>query len=139
MSDQSKKLWDLVRDVCTEEYLRLTFKGSSRSGVYTIVGGFAGGLMGPWGVFPGAMAGAFLAESTGEDFKPLWDVITEMPVDAKQRLLDKIKEILQRLDLTDSTTLAAMAAGVAANLRSQISAAVIAFFQTEMSFQAAGR
>ncbi|CAL1277384.1 unnamed protein product [Larinioides sclopetarius] len=89
--------------------------------------------------FFGAMAGAFLAESTGEDFKPLWDVITEMPVDAKQRLLDKIKEILQRLDLTDSTTLAAMAAGVAANLRSQISAAVIAFFQTEMSFQAAGR
>ncbi|GBN75303.1 hypothetical protein AVEN_219104-1 [Araneus ventricosus] len=140
MADRVTEILTLVRNVCEEENLRVTIKNSLKNGLAAGIGGAIGCVLGgPWGGVPGAAIGAAVAAATGEDFKPLYQVIAEWPDEAKQHLADNIGNIMRRVDAQDVAILAGMLAGAAPALRGEIVAAVIDYCQNEMRLEIAGR
>ncbi|CAL1278044.1 unnamed protein product [Larinioides sclopetarius] len=139
MADRVTEIINLVRNVSQEENLRVTIKHSLKNGLAAGIGGTVGCILGgPWGGVPGAAIGAAIAAATGENFKPLVQVIAEWPDEAKRHLADNIETIMRRIDVQDVAVLAAMVTGAAPALRAEVLAAVIGFCQNEMSLQIAG-
>lgn len=80
-------------------------------------GGAVGGLLGSW--------------LTSGQFKPLPQILMELPPAQKQKLYDQVSAVLKNVAWTDAAQLIALVMGNAA-LRQQVTAALLNYVTTEL-------
>uniref|UniRef100_A0A669DZP8 Uncharacterized protein n=1 Tax=Oreochromis niloticus TaxID=8128 RepID=A0A669DZP8_ORENI len=99
MDDKIKKdLQQLLDKLWSEPDLKVTMKNSVKGGIKTtgcaVVGGLVGG---PPGIAVGAAIGGIYSWKTSDDFKPLPQILREMPPAQLDELLKSVMVILGHL------------------------------------------
>ncbi|GAA6070887.1 protein C19orf12 homolog [Tachysurus ichikawai] len=79
-----------------------SLKGGAMAGGSAVMGGL---LLGPAGLAVGAAAGGLVAWLTSSQFKPVPQILMELPAQEKQKLYSEISVILGSLDWTDVSQL----------------------------------
>uniref|UniRef100_A0A452ULE6 Protein C19orf12 homolog n=1 Tax=Ursus maritimus TaxID=29073 RepID=A0A452ULE6_URSMA len=94
---------------CISEYedVKVTYKFSKKGATIVGSGAFIGGLVGgPLGIAAGGVAGGLLgAWMTRGQFKPIPQIIMELPPDKKQKLYNEATAILRDLEWKDAVEL----------------------------------
>ncbi|XP_074864445.1 protein C19orf12 homolog [Carettochelys insculpta] len=109
--------------------IRHSGRGALAAGVTAFVGGLVGG---PPGIaIGGAIGGLFGAWMTAGQFKPVHQIILEMPPAEQQKLYDDAFTIIRRLDWTDVAQLTALVMGSDA-LQKTLATMLINFFSREL-------
>ncbi|XP_040185421.1 protein C19orf12 homolog [Rana temporaria] len=127
---------DIMRLLCHvsgEQKMKAAVKHSARGALAAGTGAFLGGLMGgPPGIAVGGAVGGLLGAwmSSGQ-FKPLPQILMEMPNDQQQKLCENIYTIIGNLDWTDATQLIMLVMGNA-SLQQKVSAALINYVSHEL-------
>ncbi|XP_007468187.1 PREDICTED: protein C19orf12 homolog [Lipotes vexillifer] len=107
---------DIMRLLCSvseERKMRAAVKHSGRGGLVTGVVAFVGGLVGgPPGLAVGEAVGGLLgAWMTSGQFKPVPQIIMELPPPEQQKLLNEATAIVRRLEWTDAVQLTMLVMG----------------------------
>ncbi|XP_073516032.1 protein C19orf12 homolog [Phyllobates terribilis] len=127
---------DILRLLChlsTEQKMKAAVKHSARGAVAAGAGAFVGGLLGgPPGIaVGGALGGVLGAWMANGQFKPIPQILLELPPVQQQRLCEQIFTIIRNLDWTDATHLIMLVSGNA-TLQQQVAAALISFVTQEL-------
>ncbi|GFY38612.1 uncharacterized protein TNIN_387341 [Trichonephila inaurata madagascariensis] len=125
---------DLLCTLAEEERLRVTLSESLKGGVIAGVGAVVGGLLlGPMG-FPigGAVGGGVAAVSCGTRFQPVSQVIATMSQERRERLANKIRNIMNKIDVTDVVVFTALISGDF-SVRNRVIGALVDYLRHEMS------
>ncbi|NXN13882.1 CS012 protein, partial [Indicator maculatus] len=95
---------------------------------------FAGGLLaGPVGIAVGGALGGLLGGwMTAGQFKPVPQILMELPPSEQQKLYDEAVVILRNLDWTDVAQLTALVMGNA-NLQQKLTEVLINYFTRELN------
>ncbi|XP_062997202.1 protein C19orf12 homolog [Elgaria multicarinata webbii] len=106
----------LLCHVSEERKMKAAFKHSGRGALVAGATAFVGGLMGgPPGIAVGGAVGGLLgAWMTTGQFKPIPQILLELPPVEQQRLYDNAYAIIRNLDWTDTAQLIALVMGNAA-------------------------
>ncbi|XP_078066943.1 protein C19orf12 homolog [Mustelus asterias] len=128
---------DLMRLVChisEVEKLQVAMKSSGKGALVAGAMAFAGGLIGgPLGIAAGGAVGGCLgAWMTSGQFKPLPQIIMELPPNQQQILSTDVHNIVQHLDWTDAAQLIALVMGNA-GLQKEVMTAISAFFLKQLN------
>ncbi|XP_049570459.1 protein C19orf12 homolog [Orcinus orca] len=107
---------DIMRLLCSvseERKMRAAVKHSGRGGLVTGAVAFVGGLVGgpPGLAFGGAVGGLLGAWMTSGQFKPVPQIIMELPSPEHQKLLNEATAIVRRLEWTDAVQLTILVMG----------------------------
>ncbi|XP_027016004.1 protein C19orf12 homolog [Tachysurus fulvidraco] len=104
-----QKINDVVQMCCevsASRDMKATVKGSLKGGAMAGGSAVVGSLLlGPVGLAVGAAAGGLVAWMTSGQFKPVPQILMELPPQEKQKLYSEISVILGSLDWTDVTQL----------------------------------
>ncbi|XP_023674004.2 protein C19orf12 homolog [Paramormyrops kingsleyae] len=99
-------------------------KGAMMAGAIAFAGGLVGG---PPGIAVGGAVGGLLGcWMTSGQFKPLPQIIMELPMQEQQKLYADIMAVLGSLDWTDAAQLTALVMGNA-TLQQQVTAALLGY------------
>ncbi|XP_041837260.1 protein C19orf12 homolog [Melanotaenia boesemani] len=127
---------DIMRLCCelsAHDQIKVAVKNSTKGAV--VVGGaaFVGGLLGgPAGIAVGGTLGGLLGSwMTSGQFRPLPEILMELPPSQKQKLYNDIVGVLGNLDWTDAAQLLALVMGNA-TLQQQITAALLRYVTNEL-------
>ncbi|KAK3528264.1 hypothetical protein QTP86_028497, partial [Hemibagrus guttatus] len=109
-SSMEQKINDVVQMCCevsASRKMKAAVKGSLKGGALAGGGAVFGGLLaGPAGIAVGAAVGGLMgAWMTSGQFKPVPQILMELPAQEKQKLYSEISVILGSLDWTDITQL----------------------------------
>ncbi|XP_035214751.1 protein C19orf12 homolog [Stegodyphus dumicola] len=133
MPVNSREIIELLCTLSEEEKLRVTLKESLKGGL--IAGGSAilgGCLLGPIGLaFGGALGGIIAAAASHNKFLPASQVIATMEQERRDYLAEKVRNIMQSIDVTDIAVFAAMVSGDI-TIRSRVMDALIGYLRNEM-------
>ncbi|GFQ94341.1 uncharacterized protein TNCT_246021 [Trichonephila clavata] len=125
---------DLLCTLAEEERLKVTLSESLKGGVITGFGAVVGGLLlGPMG-FPigGALGGGVAAVTCGSRFQPVSQVIATMSQERRERLANKIRNIMNKIDVTDVVVFTALISGDF-SVRNRVIGALVDYLRHEMS------
>ncbi|NP_001004911.1 protein C19orf12 homolog [Xenopus tropicalis] len=127
---------DIIKLLChvsDHQKMKATIKHSARGALVAAAGAFLGGLVGgPPGIaVGGAVGGAMGAWMTSGQFKPIPQIIMELPPVQQQRLCDDIYTIVRTLDWTDATQLIMLVMGND-SLKQKVVAALINYMTKEL-------
>ncbi|XP_053304492.1 protein C19orf12 homolog [Spea bombifrons] len=127
---------DILRLLChvsDQQKMRAAVKHSARGALVAGAGAFLGGLMGgpPGLAVGGAVGGLVGAWMTSGQFKPIPQIIMELPPVQQKTLCDSVYAIIRNLDWTDATHLIMLVGGNAA-LQQKVAAALISFVTQEL-------
>ncbi|NWS73674.1 CS012 protein, partial [Crotophaga sulcirostris] len=116
-----------------EKGMKAAFKHSGRGALLAGATAFLGGLVGgPPGIAVGGAFGGLLgAWMTGGQFKPVPQILAELPPAEQQKLYDEAIVILRRLDWTDVAQLTALVMGNA-GLQQQLTGVLINYLSKEL-------
>ncbi|XP_070809046.1 protein C19orf12 homolog isoform X2 [Pituophis catenifer annectens] len=105
-----RDVMQLLCHVSEERKMKAAFKHSGRGALVVGTTAFFGGLMaGPPGLAVGGAIGGLLgAWMTSGQFKPIPQIILELPPVEQQRLYENVCAIIQNLDWTDVAQLTAL-------------------------------
>ncbi|XP_025023405.1 protein C19orf12 homolog isoform X2 [Python bivittatus] len=105
-----KDVMQLLCHISEERKMKAAFKHSGRGALVVGTTAFFGGLMaGPPGLAVGGAIGGLLgAWMTAGQFKPIPQIILELPPAEQQRLYENACAIIQNLDWTDTAQLIAL-------------------------------
>ncbi|XP_043838850.1 protein C19orf12 homolog [Dromiciops gliroides] len=120
---------DIMKLLCTisaERKMKAAFKHSGKGALMAGAVAFVGGLVGgPPGVAVGATVGGLLgAWMTSGQFKPIPQIIMELPPIEQQKLFDEAFAIIRNLDWTDAVQLTALVMGNDA-LRQKLASVIV--------------
>ncbi|XP_061450130.1 protein C19orf12 homolog [Rhineura floridana] len=106
-------LMQLLCRVSEERKMKAAFKHSGRGALVAGTTAFIGGLVGgPPGIAVGGAVGGLVgAWMTSGQFKPIPQIILELPPVEQQRLYDNAYAIIRNLDWTDTAQLIALVMG----------------------------
>nr|XP_033798083.1 protein C19orf12 homolog [Geotrypetes seraphini]XP_033798084.1 protein C19orf12 homolog [Geotrypetes seraphini] len=123
----------LLCHISEQQQMKVAIKQSSKGALMVGAAAFLGGLLGgPPGIaIGGAVGGLFGAWMTSGQFKPLPQIIMEMPMVQQQKLCDQVFAILRSLAWTDATQLILLVTGNAA-LQQKVTAALINYVTQEL-------
>lgn len=78
------------------------------------LGSFIGGVMaGPIGIAAGAaLGGGVGAAMTAGTFKPLYEILDDLPLESQRRIADDVDQIMRQLQITDIVQVALIAQAV---------------------------
>ncbi|XP_060109746.1 protein C19orf12 homolog [Heteronotia binoei] len=109
-------MMQLLCHVSEERKMKAAFRHSGRGALVAGATAFVGGLVGgPPGIAVGGAVGGLLgAWMTSGQFKPIPQIIMELPPIEQQRLYDDAYAIISNLDWTDMAQLMALVMGNAA-------------------------
>ncbi|KAM4721146.1 protein C19orf12 homolog [Rhinophrynus dorsalis] len=130
------QLDDIMRLLChvsDEQKIKAAVKHSSKGALVAGAGAFVGGLLGgPPGIALGGTVGAFCGAwmSSGQ-FKPIPQIIMELPPVQQQKLCDEVYAVIRNLDWTDATHLIMIVMG-SANLKQQVAATLVNYVTREL-------
>ncbi|XP_030060254.1 protein C19orf12 homolog [Microcaecilia unicolor] len=123
----------LLCHISDQQKMKVAIKHSGKGALIAGASAFLGGLMGgPPGIaIGGAVGGLFGAWMTSGQFKPLPQIIMEMPVVQQQKLCDDVYSIIRSIDWADATQLILLVTGNAA-LQQKVAAALINYVSQEL-------
>ncbi|NXX83759.1 CS012 protein, partial [Urocolius indicus] len=116
-----------------EKGMKAAIKHSGQGALLAGATAFIGGLVGgPPGIAVGGAFGGLLGAwmSTGQ-FKPVPQILLELPPAEQQKLYDEAVVILRNLDWTDVAQLTALVMG-SANLQQKLTAVLINYLSKEL-------
>ncbi|NXY50248.1 CS012 protein, partial [Ceuthmochares aereus] len=127
---------DVVQLFChlsQEKGMKAAFKHSGRGALLAGATAFLGGLVGgPPGIAVGGAFGGLLgAWMTTGQFKPVPQILVELPPAEQQKLYDEAIVILRRLDWTDVAQLTALVMSNA-GLQQQLTGVLINYLSKEL-------
>ncbi|XP_072926204.1 protein C19orf12 homolog isoform X2 [Hemitrygon akajei] len=124
----------LVRHISEVEKMHVAIKSSAKGALLAGAIAFAGGLVGgPPGIAVGGAFGGLLgAWMTSGQFKPVPQILIELPPNQRQVLCDDVRNIVRHLDWTDGVQLISLVMGNAA-LKSQVLAAISGYFMKQFN------
>ncbi|NWR76927.1 CS012 protein, partial [Centropus bengalensis] len=116
-----------------EKGMKAAFKHSGRGALLAGATAFLGGLVGgPPGIAVGGAFGGLLgAWMTNGQFKPVPQILAELPPAEQQKLYEEAVVILRRLDWTDVAQLTALVMGNA-GLQQQLTGVLINYLSKEL-------
>ncbi|XP_062405727.1 protein C19orf12 homolog [Sardina pilchardus] len=118
------------------QQIKVALKNSSKGAAVAGGTAFIGGLLGgPPGLAVGGAVGGLLGcWMTSGQFKPLPQILLELPPNQQQKLYSDIMSVLGSLDWTDVAQLTALVMGNA-TLQQQVVAALLSFATNELKAQ----
>ncbi|XP_077476232.1 protein C19orf12 homolog [Stigmatopora argus] len=127
---------DVVRlcsQLSAQEQIKVAVRGAGRGALMAGGGAFVGALLGgPPGMAFGGVAGSLLAAwSASGQFRPLPQILAELPPAQREKLYEDVRAVLTGLDWTDAAHLLALVTGNAA-LRQRVLAALLAYVTKEL-------
>ncbi|XP_047435712.1 protein C19orf12 homolog isoform X2 [Mugil cephalus] len=127
---------DVMRLCCelsTHNEVKVAVKNSAKGAAVAGGSAFVGGLLGgPPGIAVGGVVGGFLGSwLTSGQFRPLPQILMELPPAEKQKLYRDITAVLGNLDWTDVAQLIALVMGNA-TLQQQVTAALLNYVAKEL-------
>ncbi|XP_040900520.1 protein C19orf12 homolog [Toxotes jaculatrix] len=123
----------LCCEVSTHDQIKVAVKNSTKGAVVAGGTAFLGGLLGgPPGIAVGGAVGGLLGSwLTSGQFKPLPEILMELPPQQQQKLYSDVVAILGSLDWTDAAQLIALVMGNA-TLQQQVVAALLNYVTKEL-------
>ncbi|NXY89217.1 CS012 protein, partial [Alcedo cyanopectus] len=130
------KLDDVMQLFChlsEQKGMKAAVKHSGQGALLAGATAFIGGLMGgPPGIAVGGAVGGLLgAWMTAGHFRPVPQILLELPPAEQQKLYDEAVAIIRHLDWTDVVQLTALVMG-SANLQQKLTAVLINYFTKEL-------
>lgn len=130
------RLDDVMRLCCNlsaHEQIKVAVKSSTKGAAVAGGTAFVGGLLaGPPGLAIGGAVGGLLGcWMTSGQFKPLPQILLELPPNQQQKLYSDIMAVLGSLDWTDLAQLTALVMGNA-TLQQQVTAALLSYVTKEL-------
>ncbi|KAM3836122.1 protein C19orf12 homolog [Diretmus argenteus] len=134
MAPRMDDIMRLCCDISANQQVKVAVQHVTRAAI--VAGGtvFVGGILaGPAGIAVGGAVGGLLgAWLTSGQFKPLPQILMELPPNQQQKLYSDIMAVLGNLDWTDMAQLAALVMGNA-KLKQQVTAALLSYITKELS------
>ncbi|NWZ20620.1 CS012 protein, partial [Asarcornis scutulata] len=123
----------LLCHVSQEKGMKAAVKHSGRGALVAGATAFLGGLMGgPPGIAVGGALGGLLgAWMNSGQFRPVPQILLELPPTEQQKLYDEAMDILKRLDWTDVVQLTALVMGNA-SLQQKLAGVVMNYLSREL-------
>ncbi|XP_072202755.1 protein C19orf12 homolog [Excalfactoria chinensis] len=130
------QVMQLLCHVAQEKGMTAAVKHSGQGALLVGLTAFAGGLLGgPRGIAVGGALGGLLgAWMTSGQFKPVPQIIMELPPAKQQKLYNEVSAIIRNLDWIDIFQLTALVIGNS-DLKFLLASAVERFFIRELSAQ----
>ncbi|XP_015729509.1 protein C19orf12 homolog [Coturnix japonica] len=130
------QVMQLLCRVAQEKEMRAAIKHSREGASLAFVGAFVGGLLeGPPGIAIGGVLGGLLgAWVASGQFKPVPQIIMELPPAKQQKLYNEVIAIIRNFDWTDMVQLTALVMGNS-DLKFLLTSAVEKFFIRELRAQ----
>ncbi|XP_037338867.1 protein C19orf12 homolog [Pungitius pungitius] len=127
---------DCVRLCCeigSHQEIEVAVKNSTKGAILAGGTAFVGGMLGgPPGIAVGGAVGGLLGSwLTSGQFRPLPQILMELPAAQKQKLYDNVADILKDLDWTDVAQLIALVMGNA-TLQQKVTAALLNYVRTQL-------
>ncbi|EPY79476.1 protein C19orf12 homolog [Camelus ferus] len=128
-----KDIMKLLCSISEEKNMKATIRHSGRGALVAGAVAFVGGLVGgPPGVaFGGAVGGLLGAWMTSGQFKPVPQILMELPPAEQQKLFNEAVAILRHLEWTDAVQLTMLVMGSEA-LQQQLLAMLANYITTEL-------
>ncbi|KAM4614502.1 protein C19orf12 homolog isoform 1-T2 [Discoglossus pictus] len=128
MPFQLDDILSLLMHLSEHQKMKAAVKHSGRGALVAGVSAFLGGLMGgPPGIAVGGCVGGLLgAWMTSGQFKPIPQILLELPPVQQQKLCDDVYAIISRLHWSDASHLIMLVMGNA-DLQQQVAAALIGY------------
>ncbi|XP_054856910.1 protein C19orf12 homolog [Eublepharis macularius] len=126
-------IMQLLCRVSEERKMKAAFRHSGRGALVAGATAFVGGLVGgPPGIAVGGAVGGLLgAWMTSGQFRPIPQIILELPPVEQQRLYDDAYAIIRNLDWTDLAQLTALVMGNAA-VQQQLLGMLMSYLTNEL-------
>ncbi|XP_021462736.2 protein C19orf12 homolog [Oncorhynchus mykiss] len=133
MSPRMDDVMQLCCDLSANQQIKAAVKNSGKGSAVAGGTAFLGGLLGgPPGIAVGGAVGGLLGWwMTSGQFRPLPQIIMELPPHQQQRLYADIMAVLGSLDWTDLAQLTALVIGNA-TLQQQVTAALLSYITKEL-------
>ncbi|XP_035592116.1 protein C19orf12 homolog isoform X2 [Oncorhynchus keta] len=133
MAPRMEYVMQLCCDLSANQQIKAAVKNSGKGSAVAGGTAFLGGLLGgPPGIAVGGALGGLLGWwMTSGQFRPLPQIIMELPPHQKQRLYADIMAVLGSLDWTDLAQLTALVVGNA-TLQQQVTAALLRYITKEL-------
>ncbi|XP_038126782.1 protein C19orf12 homolog [Cyprinodon tularosa] len=127
---------DVMRLCCelsAHDQIKVAVKSSAKGAAVAGGTAFVGGLLaGPAGIAVGGAVGGLLGSwMTSGQFRPLPQILMELPPQQRQQLYAQINDLLGSLDWMDAAELVALVMGNA-TLQQQVTAALISYVTKEL-------
>lgn len=134
--DMAPRIDDVMRLCCelsAHDQIKVAVKNSTKGALVAGVVAFGGGLMaGPPGIAVGGAVGGLLGSWwTSGQFRPLPQILMELPEAQKKKLYQDVLSVLNNLDWTDAAQLIALVMGNA-TLQQQVTAALLSYVTKEL-------
>lgn len=125
---------DLLCTLAEEERLKVTLSESLKGGLITgITAAIGAFFLGPMGLpIGGALGGGVAALTCGSKFQPVSQVIATMSQEKREHLANKIRQIMNKIDVTDVVVFAALVSGDC-SVRSRVVGELVDYLRHEMS------
>ncbi|NXJ21853.1 CS012 protein, partial [Dicrurus megarhynchus] len=109
MSTRIDDVMKLLTRIATVKGMKAAVTHSGRGALLTGASAFLGGLLaGPPGIAAGGVVGGLLGWITSGDFKPVPQILMELPASERQKLYDEAMAVVKNLHWTDAAQLIAL-------------------------------
>ena len=124
----------VIRTVGEEEGIGVTITESAKGGLIAGASCFVGGVVGgPAGLaVGGALGGAAAAFMARDKFKPVSEVLAELPEERREALAEAVRRILGTVDAGDAVELVALVQGNAL-LKAKIAQEMVTFLAAQVN------
>ncbi|XP_032415793.1 protein C19orf12 homolog [Xiphophorus hellerii] len=133
MAPRMDDVMRLCCEISAHDQIKVAVKSSAKGAAVAGGTAFVGGLLGgPAGIAVGAAVGGLLGSwLTSGQFRPLPQILMELPPNQREHLCQDINSILGSLDWTDAAQLIALVMGNE-TLQQQVTAALINYVSKEL-------
>ncbi|XP_026149604.1 protein C19orf12 homolog isoform X1 [Mastacembelus armatus] len=123
----------LCCEISAHDQIKVAVKNSTKGAMVAGGGAFVGGLLGgPAGIAIGGTVGGLMGSwLTSGQFKPLPQILMELPPTEQQKLYNDVVAVLSNLDWMDAAQLIALVMGNA-TLQQQVTAALLNYVTKEL-------
>lgn len=134
MPIMAKDIMKLLCAIAEQKEMKVAVKhsatGSLVAGALAFLGGLVYGL--PGVAIGGAMGGLFVAWMTNGRFKPIPQILMELPPDEQEKLFKAFSEVIRHLEWTDAEQLTTLIMG-SKPLKQQLMGMLVTFITRELS------
>ncbi|NXD94763.1 CS012 protein, partial [Chaetorhynchus papuensis] len=135
MSARIDDVMNLLVRVSSAKGMKAAVTHSGRGALLTGASAFVGGLLaGPPGIAAGGVVGGLLGWITSGDFKPVPQILMELPTSERQKLCNEAMAVIKNLDWTDAAQLVGLVMANAA-LKEKLVGVLISYLSRELRAQ----
>ncbi|XP_044042915.1 protein C19orf12 homolog isoform X2 [Siniperca chuatsi] len=134
MAPRMDDVMRLCCEISAHDQIKVAVKNSTKGAMVAGGTAFAGGLLGgPVGIAVGGVVGSLLGSwLTSGQFRPLPQILMELPPTQQQKLYDDVVAVLGNLDWMDAAQLISLVMGNT-TLQQQVTAALLNYIKKELS------